>query len=212
MKRWSDSQLFIPLVSIAFMLLSGIATTGCGTGLTLVTAASTGQTNVVKDLLDKGANQSEKDSCGWAGWSVTALYCAAYGGHMETVKVLVDRGADVNALSHGQTPLTIAIFKGHTDIAKLLIDRGTDVNARSGDGLAPLTTAIDKDHADIAKLLIEKGADVEYALARYKKLKQSNRYELLEGLAKKQQLPKDRPSPPAAPTVLPLPPKRAEPF
>ena len=212
MKRWNDSQVFISLISIAFMLLAGIATTGCGTGSTLVRAASTGQTNVVKDLLDKGANQSEKDSCGSGGWSVTALYCAAYGGHMETVKVLVDRGADVNALSHGLTPLTIAIYEGHTDIAKLLIARGTDVNARSGDGLAPLEAAINKDHADIAKLLMEKGADVEYALARYKKLKQSDRYQLLEGLAKKQHPPKDRLSPPVAPTLLPLPPKQAEPF
>ena len=62
MKRWSDSKAFIPLISLIFILLAGMSMTGCA-GTALTTAAYTGQTDVVKDLLDKGANANERGSC-----------------------------------------------------------------------------------------------------------------------------------------------------
>ncbi len=128
MKIKSDS---ISLISAIFIMSAIMVMTGCAvTGTALTTAALKGQTDVVKDILDKGADVNERSGCAW-GWdpNVTALSCAAYGGHIETVKVLVERGADVNARSSdGWTPLMSAAYVGHAGIAKLLIERGADVD------------------------------------------------------------------------------------
>jgi len=108
-----------------------MAMTGCAvTGTALTTASYKGQTDIVKNILTKGADVNERSGCGF-GWdpNVTALTCAAHGGHMETVKVLLERGADVNTRSNdGWTPLVSAAYAGHVDIAKLLIERGADVD------------------------------------------------------------------------------------
>lgn len=124
----------ITLISIIFILLVGMMMTGCAvTGGTLITAAYEGQTTVIKDLLDKGADVDERGGCGL--WSVgafgaTPLLCAAVGGHMETVKELIARGADVNAIASRpiSTPLIAAAIAGHANIATLLIEKGADID------------------------------------------------------------------------------------
>jgi hypothetical protein len=121
MKRWGDSKAFISLINVIFILLAGMAMTGCAT-TPLITAAHKGQTNVVKDLLDKGADVNERV------YGVSPLYWAVLNGHMETVKILVDRGADVNAPNDaGWTPLMVAVYRGQGNIVKLLIERGADI-------------------------------------------------------------------------------------
>lgn len=127
-----------------FILFLLIMLAGCTvTGSALTTAAYEGQTDVVKDILDKGADVNEGSGCAWAP-GLNALSCAAYGGHIETVKVLVERGADVNASSiDGWTPLMSAAYVGHVGIAKLLIEKGADIDtamarlekSRSADGI-----------------------------------------------------------------------------
>ena len=74
MKRWSDSKAFIPLISVIFILLAGMAMTGCA-GTALTTAAYKGQTNVVKNLLDKGADANERSSCAVAAGPRAGLPC-----------------------------------------------------------------------------------------------------------------------------------------
>ena len=114
-----------------FILFLLIMLAGCAvTGTALTTAAYEGQTNVVKDILDKGADVNERSGCAWGSDpNLTALICAAYGGHIETVKVLIERGADVNASSNGWTPLVSAAYVGDAGIAKLLIEKGADVDS-----------------------------------------------------------------------------------
>lgn len=61
------------------------------------------------------------------GW--TPLMWASYKGHYDTVVILLERNADVNA--HGNyhiSSLLWAAGRGHTDIAKLLLKRGAKVN------------------------------------------------------------------------------------
>lgn len=117
------------------MALASMSLTGCAvTGGDLITAAYEGQTPVIKDLLDKGADVNERGGCGlWdAGgdFGATPLLCAAHGGHLESVQLLIGRGADVNArgTTIGRTPLTAAAYARHTGIATLLIEKGADVN------------------------------------------------------------------------------------
>jgi len=67
---------------------------------------------------------------------------AAMEGHTETVKILVDGGADVNARNRGDnTALMIAVKTGHTDTVKVLIKAGADVNAKTPGGVTALVIA-----------------------------------------------------------------------
>ena len=60
---------------------------------------------------------------------VSALYWAARNGHCHTVRLLLDRGADVNiADEYGETALHWAAIHGHLDIVKMLIEHGADIN------------------------------------------------------------------------------------
>ncbi|GAA4886340.1 hypothetical protein GCM10023311_06670 [Flaviramulus aquimarinus] len=52
-------------------------------------------------------------------------------GDLETVKKLIDRGADVNAKSNGMTPVMYAAKYNRVEILKLLISKGANLKARS---------------------------------------------------------------------------------
>jgi len=72
----------------------------------------------------------------------TALHCAAWKGHTETVKVLLDAGAPVNvhnANGHwGTTPLHAAAHANQPAIVELLIQNGADINAKDLEGRPPM--------------------------------------------------------------------------
>lgn len=119
---------------------------------------------------------------------MTALLLAARQGNLETVKVLLDRGADVNQVSEGSktSPLLIATMNGRFDLAKYLLDRGADPNlASEPSGATPLYAAInltwapntnypqptaqqqqELSYLDLMKALLEKGADPNVRLKK----------------------------------------------
>lgn len=92
----------------------------------------------------------------------TPLHHAAGFGTLATMKLLLDKGADVNAANRRKsTPLFWAIRDEARDQAKLrlLIDRGADVNAKTVEGRTPVYhAAFMGDGAAILRLLLEKGA------------------------------------------------------
>ncbi len=88
-------------------------------------------------------------------------------GQIETVKLLIDRGADVNAKQDiGLTALMIAVIKKGHEIVRLLIDSGVDVNAKDNSGKTALLIAIyvadnsgpGQEQKNIINLLIAAGA------------------------------------------------------
>ena len=53
------------------------------------------------------------------------LWCAAAAGHTEIVRLLVERGANVNSTTKtNSTPLRAACFDGHYEIVQFLVERG----------------------------------------------------------------------------------------
>ena len=86
------------------------------------------------------------------------LMLAALRGHLELVKKLIDRGADVNKT--GWTPLHYAATNGHLEIINLLLEKHAYIDAESPNGTTPLMMAAHYGSAAGVKLLLEAGADV----------------------------------------------------
>src|SRR4029079_14003341 len=63
----------------------------------------------------------------------TPLMAAARTGRVEAMKVLIDRGADINAKEtlRGTTPIMWAADEPHAPAVEYLIQRGADINAKS---------------------------------------------------------------------------------
>ena len=90
----------------------------------LMGAAKSGHTEIVKLLLEHGADVARVDEANGA----TALMFAAKKGHTETVKLLLDNDANINqADPHGYTALMYAAAAGHEETVRLLLDRGAQI-------------------------------------------------------------------------------------
>ncbi|XP_064387413.1 CARD- and ANK-domain containing inflammasome adapter protein-like isoform X1 [Halichondria panicea] len=91
------------------------------------------------------------------------LHTACERGDIETVKLMIDKGADVNEWGiDGNTLLYAACKNGHTETAQVLIDGGANVHQPTRDENTPLLAALEKGHTDTAQLLIDRGADVNW--------------------------------------------------
>lgn len=82
----------------------------------LVDAATKGNNEILKELMDKGTPVNGLDQFG-----NSALTAACYGGKTDTVKLLLEKGANPNIKkSDGETPLSLATAQKHTEIVALL--------------------------------------------------------------------------------------------
>jgi ankyrin repeat protein len=78
------------------------------------------------------------------------LMYAAREGHLETVRLLLNAGADVNAVDTNWIgPLLLAISNNHIDVARFLIDRGADLHAVDWYGRTPLWAAVEIRNVDL---------------------------------------------------------------
>ncbi|MDR2081990.1 MAG: ankyrin repeat domain-containing protein [Campylobacteraceae bacterium] len=85
------------------------------------------------------------------------LMLAAYNGNPETVKMLIDMGADVNLKNdRGQTPLAGVCFKGYLDIVKLLVENGAKIDEDNGFGMKAVMFASMFGNRDIVEYLTKK--------------------------------------------------------
>ncbi|KAF7365819.1 Ankyrin repeat domain-containing protein [Mycena venus] len=92
----------------------------------------------------------------------TLLTSAAYHGRQNEVRLLLENGADVNALGgrYGFA-LQAAVFNGHENIARLLIKKGANVNFMDNIYGTPLATASSQGNKRLVQLLIDNGANLD---------------------------------------------------
>lgn len=109
--------------------------------------------NRVDELLRKGTPVNIEDCSGY-----TALHYGARNGHNKICKLLLENGANVNALTRsGQaTALHRAATQGHVVITEFLLKSGADPNIRDADGYTALHRAVISNSGPVCKLLLSK--------------------------------------------------------
>ena len=123
----------------------------------LINSARRGWKNVVKYLLEEGADVNKR----FGQRGQTVLHWAARKGHYDVAKLLIARGANISVHDNMiDTPLHAASFESHTNVVKLLLDAGVDANMLGQGGRTALYEAAMKGHCDVAKLLIARGANI----------------------------------------------------
>ncbi|KIW22450.1 uncharacterized protein PV07_12334 [Cladophialophora immunda] len=120
-------------------------------------AARQGHKEVVRLLLETGAERESKNNGGW-----TPLLLAARQGHEEVVRLLLETGAKRESKENGgQTPLSWAAEKGHEEVVRLLLETGADLESKDNRGRTPLSWAASREQEGVVRLLLETGADHE---------------------------------------------------
>ena len=119
----------------------------------IIRAVKKGDVATVQRVLKQDATALDaRDSDG-----STPLHCAAWKGHAEVVKTLLDAGADVNARNQndhwGDTPLHAAAHGNQRAVAEILIARGANVRAKNPAGRTPLDETKVHNATAVAKLL-----------------------------------------------------------
>ena len=96
----------------------------------------------------------------------TALHLAAFFRHLACVRLLLERGAPVNAVAANPMrvqPLHSAAAGGDHECLRLLVEGGADVNARQEGGFVPLHAAAQHGDAAAVETLLAAGADPSIA-------------------------------------------------
>lgn len=175
-----------PLIQASFngnseiisMLLDAGANTNTRTpegGDALLNAAKSGAVTGVQALLAAGANINTRDGYLFQ----TPLMWAAASNQHEIVRILIENGADMDAISpelelrgvlhddgHGDMPdggltaLHHAARENALEAAEVLVSMGADPNIQDPQAITPLRVAMINANLDMARVLIEGGADV----------------------------------------------------
>ena len=115
---------------------------GVTEGTPLLLAANGGDEEIVRLLLQHGANARAKDSDG-----NTPLHLAAAAGHASIVLLLLNpvHGVEVSVktswMSGGISPLFWASENGHVTVVALLIEHGAEISTKAPTGEGPLHAA-----------------------------------------------------------------------
>lgn len=122
-------------------------------------AASLGRAALVEEL-HKGWGELILNEVSRDGY--TPLQLACFFGHEEVARYLIEKGADVSAVSRNRMtiqPLHAAAAGDHNTIARLLLEAGADPNAAQQDGFRPLHEAAQNGNNALVELLLAHGAD-----------------------------------------------------
>ena len=141
--REDSSNVFNVLVAQPRLELELAAPNG---NTALMMAAFKGNKPAAVALLERGAKVNR------AGWS--PLHYAAAGGSADIARILLDRGAALNARAPGGlTPLMMAAREGQESTVSLLLDAGAETALKSAEGLTAVQLAERMDKPRIVKAI-----------------------------------------------------------
>ena len=126
--------------------------------LSIFEAAATGRQSDVEKRLQENPEAINS----FASDGFTPLGLATFFGHLELVKYLLEKSADVNLAARNSmktTPLHSAAARRRTAIARILLEGGAEVNARQTSGVTALHSAAHNGNLELLKILLENGAD-----------------------------------------------------
>jgi ankyrin repeat protein len=133
--------------------------------LSVFEAAALGDTDRLRELLDDDA--SHANAFGDDGFHPLGLAC--FFGHVDAARILLEGGADVNALSRNEHVQTAAIHAAAAaegkdegaryELVKLVLDHGADVNLPQGGGFRAIDAARQNGDARVEELLLLRGAE-----------------------------------------------------
>ena len=120
----------------------------------LVIAAREGHQNVARTLLAARANPN------MAGGVLTPLAAATLRGQTQMVRLLLGRGALVNASGTNQkSPLQIAVEMNHIETAQVLLGAGANVEVRTDRDDSLVMVALNANQPAMLSLLLRNGAN-----------------------------------------------------
>lgn len=112
----------------------------------LMLASLKGEMDLVKALIDKSADVNKP------GW--TPLHYACTNGHVEVIRLLLERHAYIDAESpNGTTPLMMAAHYGTPGAVKLLLEEGADPLIKNRLGLSAIDFAQRASRAESAEII-----------------------------------------------------------
>ena len=124
----------------------------------MIKAAEEGNIGIVRaSLNDDDMDVNASDNIGW-----TALSRASSKGHEEIVKLLLDKGADIEAKVSlgGISALSLACKDGHDSTVMLLLNRNARIDGTDKHGLAPLHYSCHFGCQIVTKLLLDFRANI----------------------------------------------------
>jgi hypothetical protein len=106
-------------------------------------------------LMERGMSARHRT---WHG--VTLLHDMAQNGDLAKARLLIDRGADLDAIDdeYRSTPLGLAARWGRRPLVDLLLSRGANPSVAGAPWSTPLAWARQKGHAEIERMLVAAGA------------------------------------------------------
>lgn len=126
--------------------------------MSLMQAVKADNAAQVRQLIAAGVDVNAADASG-----DIPLIMAAYLGHTEITRLLLEASADVTAVDSGMkaTALHAAAYAGRTEPARLLIQHGIDIDAQGPyNGYTALHDAIWQNNVETARVIVDAGADL----------------------------------------------------
>ncbi|KAK9838359.1 hypothetical protein WJX81_007066 [Elliptochloris bilobata] len=167
-KYWNDTELMSKIAAKMGELNMGpskrpISSSQVKLG-TLHAAAKAGDADILRGLIDGGADVNQTDARG-----ISALGVAVGFNRLPAVQALLAAGAKIDQTdARGNTVLHYAAGYGRKEVAELLLGARADAGARNGDGQRPVDVAeVNREMHMVAFLRARAGADVEPVAAKF---------------------------------------------